>query len=89
MAASGGGNPPNWRFFQVFGEEQAEGTGVEDVQEGDCLRLRRLAGRLAGLALEGLGAVAGRRTVDCGAGCRRPAADSRSGEPGRPCGPEY
>jgi len=33
MAASGG-NPPDWRFFQVFGEEQPEGTGVEDIQEG-------------------------------------------------------
>jgi hypothetical protein len=33
MAALGG-NPPDWRFFQVFGEEQPEGTGVEDIQEG-------------------------------------------------------
>jgi hypothetical protein len=33
MAASGR-NTPDWRFFQVFGEEQPEGSGVEDIQEG-------------------------------------------------------
>mmetsp|Transcript_33283 Transcript_33283/g.108844 ORF Transcript_33283/g.108844 Transcript_33283/m.108844 type:complete len:460 (-) Transcript_33283:383-1762(-) len=36
MAATRGG-APEWRFFQVFGEEQPDGAGVEDIQEADLL----------------------------------------------------
>lgn len=35
--ASPGGGAPDMRFFQVFGEEQADGAGVEDIQEADLL----------------------------------------------------
>lgn len=37
FAGSSGSAAPDWRFFQVFGEEQAEGSGVEDIQEADLL----------------------------------------------------
>lgn len=45
MAATRGG-APEWRFFQVFGEEQPDGAGVEDIQEGQPLyRLHSTASR--------------------------------------------
>ena len=33
-ASDGAGSPPDFKFFQVFGEEQADGAGVEEIQEG-------------------------------------------------------
>lgn len=36
MAAENGA-VPDWKFFQVFGEEQADSAGVEEIQEADLL----------------------------------------------------